>query len=104
MARTQQVIETITCDRCGRLTSEAEQVVLAWGRDQWELDVCPTDMQKLEAQFGKWVAKGRKPSRESRAGHPRRRRREETLDEWAYLESLGFQRHRGRRSAAEIEA
>ncbi len=103
MARTIQVIESVTCDRCGKSTTEAAQVILGWGRDKWELDVCPADMQKLEAQFGKWVEKGRKPTK-ARSGHPKRRPRAESLDEWAYLESLGFRRHRGRRSAAEIEA
>jgi hypothetical protein len=99
MARKRQIIETITCDACGRQTDDAATVTLGWGREQWELDLCATDNDKLSTQFDKWVENGRK-IRTTRA----LRSPQAANADWDYLESLGFKRHRGRKTAEENAA
>jgi hypothetical protein len=99
MARQKQIIETITCDSCGRQVKDAITATLGWGRDQWELDLCTVDADKLSAQFDKWVENGRKV----RANRGRRASGPANAD-WDYLESLGFTRHRGRKTAEEVAA
>jgi hypothetical protein len=99
MARQRQVIETITCDVCGRETEDATGVTLGWGRDQWELDLCPTDNEKLSTQFDRWIENARRVRATRSAA-----RRAGSSDDWDYLETLGFKRHRGRRTQEEIEA
>jgi hypothetical protein len=106
MARTEQVIETITCDLCGRPAQEDSSVMLGWDGDEWRVDLCHADYRRVESQFDKWIANSEPATvtrTKSRTGTTRRRtdRRD---DEWSYLESRGFKRHRGRKSAAEVEA
>ena len=104
MARTQQVVETITCDLCGRRADPGLTVTLGWDREQWRLDLCPTDYNRVASQFDKWIANGEPVPK----AKPRTRRAKKAgtngTDDWVYLESLGFKRHRGRKSAAEVEA
>ena len=72
MARQRQIIETVTCDLCGAQTDDATAVTLGWGREQWELDLCPTHNAELSAEFDKWTANARRATarapRASRAG------------------------------------
>ncbi len=103
MARQQQIIETVICDLCGRQADDATTVTLGWGRDQWELDLCRADNNKVAKQFDAWIDQGRKVRRRG-AARSARPARANTSDDWAYLESRGFKRHRGRKSAAEIAA
>ena len=60
MARQRQIIETVTCDLCGATTEDATAVTLGWGREQWELDLCPTHNAELSAQFDTWTANARR--------------------------------------------
>ena len=60
MARQRQIIETVTCDVCGETTDDATAVTLGWGREQWELDLCPTHNAELSAQFDRWTANARR--------------------------------------------
>ncbi|HUP85790.1 MAG TPA: histone-like nucleoid-structuring protein Lsr2 [Acidimicrobiales bacterium] len=60
MARQRQIIETVTCDLCGEETGDATAVTLGWGREQWELDLCPQHNAELSAQFDQWTSKGRR--------------------------------------------
>ena len=60
MARQRQIIETVTCDICGETTDDATAVTLGWGREQWELDLCPTHNAELSSQFDTWTAKARR--------------------------------------------
>ena len=62
MARQRQIIETVTCDVCGETTDDATAVTLGWGREQWELDLCPTHNAELSQQFDTWTAKARRTS------------------------------------------
>jgi hypothetical protein len=98
MTRHREIVEWVSCDVCGRRVDDAVTVVLGRDGEQWELDLCANDQRKLASQFERWVEKGRVAHQ---ARSPRRRT---DHDEWAYLESLGFKRHRGRKSTAEIEA
>lgn len=98
MARQRVVIETVTCDICGKEVEDASTQAIGLGKDRWELDVCDADLQKLTKQFGNWTSKAR------RVQSSRRRTGRQAQDEWEYLESLGFTRHRGRKTAEEAAA
>jgi len=106
VARTRQIIETVTCDLCGRQADDASTVRLGWGAEQWELDLCPDDAASVSAAFNAWTAKGRPVS--GRAGSASRgrgtARTPAANDDWTYLESLGFKRHRGRKTVEEQAA
>ena len=71
MARQRQIIETVTCDLCGETTEDATAVTLGWGREQWELDLCPTHNAELSAQFDTWTANARRTG-SNRGGGQRR--------------------------------
>ncbi len=90
------LIEKVVCDVCGKVVDDASGGVLRWNSDTWELDVCAADQKAIDQQIRKWTRNGRAP----------RKRRPDALarDEWDYLEKLGFVRHRGRKSAAEVAA
>ena len=62
MARQRQIIETVTCDVCGQTTDDPTNVTLGWGREQWELDLCPTHNAELSQQFDQWTANARRTS------------------------------------------
>ena len=62
MARQRQIIETVTCDVCGEETDDPTGVTLGWGREQWELDLCPTHNDELSAEFERWTANARRAS------------------------------------------
>lgn len=98
MARQRVVIETIVCDICGKEVTDATTQTIGFGRDRWELDVCAADLDTLMEQVGSWTANARK------AQPARGRSSRQTKDEWEYLESLGFTRHRGRKTAEEAAA
>lgn len=66
MARVQQVVESVTCDICGKHVDDATTVSLGWGRSSWELDLCAKDLATVSTSVDKWIASGRKvrvPSR-----------------------------------------
>ena len=67
MARQRQIIETVTCDVCGQETDDPTGVTLGWGREQWELDLCPTHNAELSRQFDTWTANGRRTASGARA-------------------------------------
>ena len=107
MARQQQVIETVTCDMCGKPTEDASTVVLGWGKDQWQLDLCQADNTKMGKTFDGWIAGGRKVRARKTGAKPvgsTKARPGQSLSDWDYLETLGFRRHRGRKSTAEMDA
>ncbi len=107
MARQQQVIETVICDLCGKKAEEATTVVLGWGREQWELDLCQADNAKVTKTFDGWIGGGRKVRANKGAGKSARAAKggsNRDGSDWEYLESIGFKRHRGRKTAAEQEA
>lgn len=60
MARQRQIIETVTCDVCGDQTDDPTGVTLGWGREQWELDLCPTHNAELSQDFERWTANARR--------------------------------------------
>lgn len=60
MARQRQIIETVTCDVCGEATDDPTGVTLGWGREQWELDLCPTHNGELSSDFERWTAHARR--------------------------------------------
>ena len=62
MARQRQIIETVTCDVCGQASDDATAVTLGWGRERWELDLCPTHNAELSSQFDTWTANARRAS------------------------------------------
>ena len=62
MARQRQIIETVTCDVCGETTDDATAVTLGWGREQWELDLCPAHNAELSQEFERWTANARRAS------------------------------------------
>lgn len=101
MARQRQIIETVICDICGKETSDAQTVTLGWGREQWELDLCRADNDKISTQFDKWIESGRKVRARPSSG---RSSTAAAKEDWTYLESLGFKRHRGRKTAEEQAA
>ena len=101
MARIRQIIETITCDLCGKEVEAATTVRLGWGTEQWDLDLCPDDNAAISSTFNGWTEKGRRV----RPGAGRGTARTGAAnDDWTYLESLGFKRHRGRKTAEEQAA
>ena len=68
MARQRQIIETVTCDVCGETTEDPTGVTLGWGREQWELDLCPTHNAELSQQFDTWTANARRVAGRSGGG------------------------------------
>ena len=106
VARQTTTVEVVVCDICGKQSDEAVTVTMGWESRAWELDVCPADNRKLSAQFDRWIGTaGGGGARLARRRTPSgRRSRTESTGEWEYLESLGFKKHRGRRSAAEDAA
>jgi hypothetical protein len=104
MTRRQETIEVITCDLCGRPADEDLTVSLGWDGEQWRVDLCQSDYKRVATQFDKWIAN----SDSMPAAKPRPRRTKKPgadgSDDWTYLESLGFTRHRGRKSAVEVTA
>jgi hypothetical protein len=60
VARQRQIIETVTCDVCGVETDDPTGVTLGWGREQWELDLCPTHNAELSKEFERWTANARR--------------------------------------------
>jgi hypothetical protein len=68
VARQRQIIETVTCDVCGQQTDDPTNVTLGWGREQWELDLCPTHNAELSQQFDQWTANARRTGSGSSGG------------------------------------
>jgi hypothetical protein len=72
VARQRQIIETVTCDVCRQASDDATAVTLGWGRERWELDLCPTHNAELSRQFDTWTANARRAttssSRSTRSG------------------------------------
>src|SRR3954463_10627736 len=104
MAPTQQVIETITCDFCGRAVDEELTVTLGWDGEQWRVDLCQSDYNRISTQFDKWIANGQSAAAPKQRSHRQKKVATNGSDDWTYLESRGFTRHRGRKNAAEVEA
>ena len=96
MARTRTVIETITCDVCGKSIRRGSPTSIGFGADRWELDLCDKDLAALQKQIAQITSNARRSTI--------RRSVRQTEDEWTYLESKGFTRHRGRKSAEELAA
>ena len=53
---------------CGEETDDPTGVTLGWGREQWELDLCPTHNAELSREFERWTANARRAS--GRGGRP----------------------------------
>ena len=104
MTRRQEVIETISCDLCGRPADEDRTVTLGWDSEQWRVDLCPADYKRVATQFDKWIANSDASPAAKRRTRSGKRSAANAADDWAYLESFGFKRHRGRKNAAEVEA
>ena len=68
MARQRQIIETVTCDVCGEETDDPTGVTLGWGREQWELDLCPAHNAELSSDFERWTANARRATGRSSGG------------------------------------
>jgi ribosome-binding protein aMBF1 (putative translation factor) len=99
MARNRIIVETISCDVCGREIESAITCRLAVNKDAWILDLCEDDARVVDQQIEQWVANARKDSADTKRAPAR-----QSKDDWEYLESLGFKRHRGRKSPAENAA
>ncbi len=107
MTRHTQVIETITCDICGdETTAEGQPTRIGMAGQWWELDLCDNDYNAIGTAFGEWIANARKVKAGARStgGRSTGRASRTTANDWDYLESKGFTRHRGRLSTAEKEA
>lgn len=87
---------------------DATAVVLGWGKEQWQLDLCGADNAKISKTFDGWIDSGRKvrarKARTARAAKAADGSSRDGSSDWDYLESLGFKRHRGRKTGAEQEA
>ena len=104
MARTQEIIQSITCDLCGKPADEDLTVTLGWDEEDWRVDLCQSDYNRVAEQFDKWIANSEPaPAPEPRA-RQQKRASAKGSDDWTYLESRGFKRHRGRKSSAEVDA
>lgn len=95
MSRKHTLVESIACDVCGRPLKKSSPVSIAFAGKKWALDLCDRDQRTVGRQIEQWTASARVTSRRSER---------QAEDEWTYLESLGFTRHRGRKSAAERAA
>lgn len=105
MARQRQIIETVTCDVCGETTGEATSVTLGWGREQWELDLCPAHNAELSSQFESWTANARRVAgRSARSSSSSKGSRDgsdsNTIREWA--RASGFKVGDKGRISAEV--
>lgn len=87
-------LELLRCDVCGT-TETTRAHFLAFDNGRWQVDLCRLHLQETEAVITGLASTGEPIIV---------RRRDEAESEWTYLESLGFQRHRGRKTAAEREA
>ena len=99
MARNRVIVETIICDICGRELESAITVRLSVNKDAWDLDLCEDDARTVDAQVEQWVINARKAGPQTSRSPAR-----QSKDDWEYLESLGFTRHRGRKTPAENAA
>lgn len=91
------VIERLFCDICGAELKQPASRTIAIDGERWELELCNKDLKQLQRTFAEWTRHGKQL-------HSRRRTASQAMDEWEYLESRGFTRHRGRKSAAEAAA
>lgn len=97
MAIIKQTVETRQCDFCKDVApSSAEPHSISFDADRWQLDLCHQHLTEVAEAISAIGEKGRRP----RARSTRRQRE----SDWQYLERLGFTRHRGRRSRAELDA
>jgi hypothetical protein len=97
-----QVIQVVRCDICGQdVTAAPQSERVGLGGRLWSLDLCQEHHELIVTTVHGWTERADEVA--NRPG-PRRRRQPTNDDEWDYLTSLGFERHRGRKSAAEIEA
>jgi hypothetical protein len=103
VARQRQIIETVTCDVCGQTTDDPTSVTLGWGREQWELDLCPTHNAELSQQFDRWTANARRTSG-GRGGSQRSQPASDTtaVREWA--KANGYKVGDKGRIAADVRA
>lgn len=90
------VIESVTCDLCEAEVEDGADQRISLGSDYWEIDLCPKHLEEMHRAFDRWGKAGRRISST--------RRRSIAEAEWDYLETLGFSRHRGRKTAAERAA
>ncbi len=97
------------CDVCGNEIPEgkdAPKMRLAIDDDRVTLDVCEKDRNLILRSFDSWTA--RLSDANPPAPRPKRANgssgEEATDDEWTYLETRGFVRHRGRKTADELAA
>src|SRR5262245_20014439 len=101
MTRQREVIETVYCDICGKQTDDPVTVTLGWDGDKWTLDLCASDYERVATQFDRWIADVPKAGAKRSAA---KKTAKSSSEDWEYLESLGFSRHRGRKSAEEHAA
>lgn len=90
------VIEEVSCDVCGNPVGDGADQRISLGTEYWEIDLCAQHLAEMRGAFERWRNAGRRISST--------RRRSIAEDEWDYLETLGFSRHRGRKTAAERAA
>ncbi|HET9444204.1 MAG TPA: histone-like nucleoid-structuring protein Lsr2 [Acidimicrobiales bacterium] len=67
MARNRIVVEQVLCDICGEETNEPTTVILGWGKEQWQVDLCERDNESVGRTFDSWLTNGRKVSSSRRA-------------------------------------
>lgn len=95
MTRTTKTIQLIHCDICGADAS-TNSLRLSIDSNSWILDLCDLHRSEFDEVAAEWTTNA--------APLAERRSRRQTEDDWVYLESLGFERHRGRKSSAELKA
>lgn len=98
MARNRVVIETITCDICGDQLRTPITKRIGLDQQSWNLDLCENDAAKVVDQIKTLTANAQK------APPSHRQSVKANKGDWEYLESLGFTRHRGRKTPAENAA
>jgi hypothetical protein len=91
------VVESVVCDVCkADAAIHGRDQLVSLGCRRISIDLCDTHLADITAVFDTWAVAGREVART--------RSRSTVAADWEYLESLGFKRHRGRKSAGERAA
>lgn len=63
-----ETITTIVCDRCGKVAKDPTTITIAWGKEQWELDLCDKDNTAVNKIWEDLTTGARKVGRSPAAG------------------------------------
>lgn len=100
-------IEIVVCDVCGvEMDADRQKMKLAVDDERVTVDACDKCRGIIHKTFDSWTAglDGTTTTSAPRVGAKRAAETARVDDEWDYLETQGFVRHRGRKTAAEQAA